>query len=77
MVDDRPLFIPVILGTTRQGRMSAHVALLMHEEVGKRPNVELKDQAFLPRIDKLLQELIWMAKTLRHGREHIPAESGT
>ena len=25
----------------------------------------------LPRIDKFLKELIWMAKTLRHGREHV------
>jgi NAD(P)H-dependent FMN reductase len=189
MVEDRPLFIPVILGTTRQGRMSAHAARLLHEEVGKRPNVEtelidiakvplpvndageaikdpsfsgkmnradalvivspeynhaysgllkhvldscleeyihkavgivgvsagvfggtrgiqsllpvmrelglvnifwdvnfssvqdvfdesgnLEDQAFLPRIDKFLKELIWMAKTLRHGRESIAAE---
>jgi NAD(P)H-dependent FMN reductase len=31
----------------------------------------LLDQAFLPRIDKFLKELIWMAKTLRQGREQI------
>ena len=31
----------------------------------------LADRAFLPRIDKFLKELIWMARTLRHGREHI------
>jgi len=31
----------------------------------------LLDQSFLPRIDKFLKELIWMAKALRHGREHI------
>jgi len=34
----------------------------------------LLDQAFLGRIDQFLKELIWMAKTLRHGREHIPLE---
>jgi NAD(P)H-dependent FMN reductase len=34
----------------------------------------LLDQAFLPRIDKFLKELVWMAKTLRHGREQIPSE---
>jgi hypothetical protein len=34
----------------------------------------VKDASFLPRIDKFLKELIWMAKTLRHGRENIPAE---
>ena len=31
----------------------------------------LRDPAFLPRIDKFLAELVWMAKTLRHGREQI------
>lgn len=189
MANDRPLFIPVILGTTRQGRMSAHPAKLLLDEIGKRPNVatelidiaqlplpvndageaikdpsyaekmnradalvivspeynhaysgllkhvldscleeyihkavgivgvsagvfggtrgiqgllpvmrelglvnifwdvnfssvqdafdesgRVKDASFLPRIDKFLKELIWMAKTLRHGRENIPAE---
>src|SRR5437879_5050211 len=31
----------------------------------------LLDQAYLRRIDKFLKELIWMAKTLRYGREHV------
>jgi NAD(P)H-dependent FMN reductase len=31
----------------------------------------LLDQAYLPRIDKFLKELIWMAKTLRHGRARV------
>ena len=31
----------------------------------------LLDKAFIRRIDKFLDELIWMATTLRHGREHI------
>jgi NAD(P)H-dependent FMN reductase len=189
MSSDRSLFIPVILGTTRKGRLSAHAARLMVEEVAKRPGVEtelidiatlplpvddageaikdtafsekmnradalvlvspeynhaypgllkhvldsclkeyihkaagvvgvsagpfggarsiqsllpvlrelglvcifwdvnfssvqnvfddqgtLQDQAFLPRIDKFLKELIWMAKTLRHGRDRIALE---
>lgn len=34
----------------------------------------LRDQAMLPRIDKFLKELIWMAETLRHGRQHIALE---
>jgi NAD(P)H-dependent FMN reductase len=34
----------------------------------------LRDQAYLARIDKFLKELIWMARTLRHGREHIALE---
>jgi len=31
----------------------------------------LLDPSFGRRIDKFLGELIWMAKTLRYGREHI------
>ena len=34
----------------------------------------LQDQAYLPRIDKFLKELVWMARTLRHGREHVALE---
>jgi len=36
----RPISIPVILGTTRQGRLSEHAARLMVEEVAKRDGVE-------------------------------------
>jgi NAD(P)H-dependent FMN reductase len=35
----------------------------------------LQDQAFVRRTDKFLKELIWMAKTLRYGRESIPLEA--
>jgi NAD(P)H-dependent FMN reductase len=31
----------------------------------------LLDPAYLPRIDKFLGELEWMAKVLRHGRENV------
>jgi NAD(P)H-dependent FMN reductase len=189
MTQQRPLFIPVILGTPRQGRASEHVARFVHGEVAKRGGVEtelidirrlsfasddageaLKDaqfsadmaradalvlvvpeynhgypgllkhaldtnlkeyihkavgicgvsagpfggarvienllsvmrelglvtifwdgnfshvqkvfdaegrlleEAYVRRLDKFLSELIWMAKTLRHGRENIPLE---
>ena len=37
---DRPLFVPVILGTPRQGRLSEHAAELMRGEIEKRPGVE-------------------------------------
>src|SRR5579871_6863264 len=45
-----PLYIPVILGTVRQGRRSAHAARLLHQEVAKQPGVEteLIDIATLP-----------------------------
>jgi NAD(P)H-dependent FMN reductase len=32
----------------------------------------LLDQAYVRRADKFLQELVWMARTLRHGRDTIP-----
>jgi NAD(P)H-dependent FMN reductase len=49
MDGQRPLFIPVILGTVRKGRMSEHAARLMVQEVAKRPGVvtELIDIAKL------------------------------
>src|SRR5437870_10934434 len=31
----------------------------------------LLDQSYVPRVDKFLDELIWMARVLRHGRENI------
>jgi NAD(P)H-dependent FMN reductase len=37
---ERPLFIPVILGTTRQGRMSANVARFVYEQVRKFEGVD-------------------------------------
>jgi NAD(P)H-dependent FMN reductase len=32
---------------------------------------KLVDESFLPRIEKFLDELLWMATTLRYGREHV------
>src|SRR5438876_1803399 len=37
---ERPLFIPVILGTARQGRKSEHVARFVFEQTKKRADVE-------------------------------------
>ena len=50
MEPGRTLFIPVVLGTTRIGRMSLHAAQLVTEELGKRAGVEtdLIDIAKLP-----------------------------
>jgi NAD(P)H-dependent FMN reductase len=36
---------------------------------------KLLDHAFVPRIHKFLDELVWMARTLRYGRENIPLEA--
>ena len=35
----------------------------------------LLDEAFVSRADKFLNELIWMAKTLRYGRDNIALDS--
>jgi len=50
MVDSRPLSIPVLLGTTRKGRLSAHAARFVVAEIDKRDGVttELIDIATLP-----------------------------
>jgi hypothetical protein len=40
METGRPLFIPVILGTARMGRMSLHAAQLVTAELGKCAGVE-------------------------------------
>jgi NAD(P)H-dependent FMN reductase len=37
----------------------------------------LVDDSFLPRIDMFLDELCWMAETLRHGRSHITLGSAS
>jgi NAD(P)H-dependent FMN reductase len=39
MANVRPLSIPVILGTTRKGRMSAHAARVMVQQIRHRQNV--------------------------------------
>ena len=40
MEGSRSLFLPVILGTTRQGRMSLHVSRLITQEVAKQNGIE-------------------------------------
>jgi len=37
---EKPLFVPVLLGTSRQGRMSEHVANFVHAQVARLPGVE-------------------------------------
>jgi NAD(P)H-dependent FMN reductase len=50
MEKTRPLSIPVILGTTRKGRMSTHAACFMVEQIRKRGTIatELIDISELP-----------------------------
>lgn len=37
---DRPVFVPIILGTARQGRLSEPAARFVFEEVSRRPDVK-------------------------------------
>jgi NAD(P)H-dependent FMN reductase len=39
-MDDKPLYLPIILGTARQGRQSEHVANFILSEMKKRPEIE-------------------------------------
>jgi NAD(P)H-dependent FMN reductase len=39
------------------------------------PDGRILDQSLIVGVDQFLEELIWMAKTLRHGREHISIDS--
>jgi NAD(P)H-dependent FMN reductase len=50
MANNRPLNIPVILGTTRKGRLSAHAARFMVGQIEKRPCIltELIDLSDVP-----------------------------
>ena len=50
MTSTRPLSIPVILGTTRKGRLSVHAARFMTEQIARREGVvtELIDISNLP-----------------------------
>ncbi|HZO89642.1 MAG TPA: NAD(P)H-dependent oxidoreductase [Chthonomonadaceae bacterium] len=40
MIEARPLFIPVILGTPRQGRASENVAAFVADQTANRPGIE-------------------------------------
>ena len=50
MPDDAALYIPVVLGTVRQGRMSAGAARIVHRQLARWPKVEteLIDIAAMP-----------------------------
>lgn len=39
-MDERPLKIPVLLGTVRRGRISVHAARLVHAQLTKESGVE-------------------------------------
>ena len=99
----RPVFLPVIVGTPRQGRLTEPAANFVFGEVSKRSDIEtelidirkipirmddagealkdsefsatgkITDPAYSRRVEKFLNELVWMARALRHARESLPA----
>jgi NAD(P)H-dependent FMN reductase len=78
---ERPLFLPILLGTPRQGRQSEHVARFVFEQMKKRAGIEtelfdeggnLLDENYVRRVDTFLNELIWMTRVLRYGRANVP-----
>lgn len=85
MAEAAPLVIPVILGTTRRGRMSVHVARLVADRVAARPGVEtelidvgalglptddageaIKDEGFSERMGRA-DGLVLVAPEYNHG----------
>ena len=67
---ERPLFIPVILGTARQGRQSEHVARFVFERTKKHVDVEteLIDVRDLPM--RVLVPLLFAEVNLFLGNNH-------
>lgn len=84
-MDSRPLYIPVILGTARKGRMSAHVGRLLAAEVAKQSGVQtdlidicnlslptddageaIKDREFAAKMDRA-DGLVIIAPEYNHG----------
>ena len=84
-METRPLYIPVILGTTRRGRQSAHLARLLAREIKKQAGVEtdlidictlplptddageaIKDAGFSSKIDRA-DGLIIVTPEYNHG----------
>ena len=84
-MDSRPLYIPVILGTSRKGRMSAHVGCLLASEVAKQTGIEtelidictlqlptddageaIKDAGFSSKMDRA-DGLVIVAPEYNHG----------
>ncbi len=48
MDSNRPLFIPVILGTVQAGRMSKHAARLVTGELDRRTGLQAGDSLYYP-----------------------------
>ncbi len=70
---ERPLFIPIILGTARQGRKSEHVARLVFEQTKKRGDVETE----LIDVRKLPMRLDDAGEQMKDPRSQRPSSVAT
>jgi hypothetical protein len=65
----QPVFVPVILGTSRQGRASEHAARFAFEQVSERRDMKTE----LIDIRNIRLSIVWMAPAMRFTRENIPS----
>ena len=85
MQENRPLYIPVILGTVRKGRMSEHAARVVHGELARRDGLQtelidirqvsmrtddageaIKDRAFAEKMNRA-DALVIVSPEYNHG----------
>jgi hypothetical protein len=72
MTRARSPVIPKITSTSARGASFALTRIPPAPLTGGSSHeLHARDESFLPRIDTFLDELLWMAETLRHGREHV------
>ncbi len=66
--------IEALAATVREMGMVAIFQDVQFPKVGKIFNEEgeLQDENYIERVNKVYDELIWMAKTLKYGRENFP-----
>ncbi|NCN53003.1 NAD(P)H-dependent oxidoreductase [Candidatus Wolfebacteria bacterium] len=68
--------IEQLVGVVRELGMQVTFTDLNVSRVGDMFNEDgsLKDEKFLERVDAFFEELVWMAKTLRYGRENFSSK---
>ena len=66
-----PHFLQIIFLPVLAAFVAMPPPILVERDVVFDPSGKLLEEAYVRRTDKFLKELIWMAKTLRHGRDNI------
>ena len=62
-------YVPLVVSGHFHQQSARAVGGTLFDESGK-----LLDESFVRRVNDFLNELIWMARVLRHGRENIPPQ---